>query len=55
MKDAAFTTPNKHGSTLKDFLESPTIPKVFFDVRNASDALFSRYKVKLAGIHELQV
>jgi exonuclease 3'-5' domain-containing protein 1 len=27
--------------TLKSILESPTIPKVFFDVRNDSDALFA--------------
>ncbi|KAI0582679.1 3-5 exonuclease domain [Pyrenophora tritici-repentis] len=41
--------------TLKTILESPTIPKVFFDVRNDSDALFTHYKVALSCIHDLQV
>ncbi|EDU49254.1 conserved hypothetical protein [Pyrenophora tritici-repentis Pt-1C-BFP] len=41
--------------TLKTILESPTIPKVFFDVRNDSDALFAHYKVALSCIHDLQV
>ncbi|KAE8824255.1 hypothetical protein PTNB85_08811 [Pyrenophora teres f. teres] len=41
--------------TLKTILESPTIPKVFFDVRNDSDALFAHYKIALSCIHDLQV
>ena len=36
--DQAFTTPGSNGSTLKSILESPAIVKVFFDVRNDSDA-----------------
>ncbi|KAI1198174.1 ribonuclease H-like domain-containing protein [Nemania serpens] len=40
------TTPN----TLKDILESATIPKGIFDVRNDSDALYSHYGIKLQGI-----
>ncbi|RDH36377.1 hypothetical protein BDQ94DRAFT_157840 [Aspergillus welwitschiae] len=31
------------------------IPKVFFDVRNDSVAMFHQYQVKLAGIYDLQV
>jgi exonuclease 3'-5' domain-containing protein 1 len=41
--------------TLKSILESPTIPKVFFDVRNDSDALFAHYAISLQGIHDLQL
>ena len=41
--------------TLKSILENETIPKVFFDVRNDSNALFFLYNIKLAGIHDLQV
>jgi exonuclease 3'-5' domain-containing protein 1 len=44
-----------HVVTLKYILESPTIPKVFFDVRNDSDALFSHYGIKLFCIHDLQL
>ncbi|KAH8593887.1 ribonuclease H-like domain-containing protein [Bisporella sp. PMI_857] len=51
----AFRTPGKTGTTLKDILESESIPKVFFDVRNDSDALFHHFSIKLAGIQDLQL
>jgi exonuclease 3'-5' domain-containing protein 1 len=38
---AAFSTPGTNGQTLKSIFESPETPKIFFDVRNDSDALFS--------------
>jgi exonuclease 3'-5' domain-containing protein 1 len=41
--------------TLKSILESPTVPKVFFDVRNDSDALFSHFSIHLACITDLQL
>ncbi|KAL8948658.1 MAG: hypothetical protein Q9222_005169 [Ikaeria aurantiellina] len=52
----AFTTidPNT-AQTLKAILESDGIPKVFFDVRNDSDALYAHYGIKLAGIKDLQL
>lgn len=40
---------------MKTIFESASIPKVFFDVRNDSDALFSNYGICLAGIQDLQV
>ena len=54
---SAFTTvgiknPNV---TLKSILEDAQVPKVFFDVRNDSDALYFLFGIKLAGIHDLQV
>jgi exonuclease 3'-5' domain-containing protein 1 len=52
---AAFSTPNSAGNSLKAILESPTIPKVFFDVRNDSDALFSHYNISVDGIKDLQL
>jgi exonuclease 3'-5' domain-containing protein 1 len=52
----AFTTPEaKTGMTLHSFLESPTRRKVFFDVRTDSDALYAHFKIKLAGIRDLQL
>lgn len=42
-------------TTLKSILESPAIPKVFFDVRNDSDALFSHYAISLSCIHDIQL
>ena len=45
----------KPATTLKFILESPEIPKVFFDVRNDSDALFSHYSVALSCIHDIQL
>jgi exonuclease 3'-5' domain-containing protein 1 len=41
--------------SLKSILEDPHTIKVFFDVRNDSDALFHLYGINLAGIHDLQL
>jgi exonuclease 3'-5' domain-containing protein 1 len=51
----AFRTPGKNGTTMKDILESESIPKVFFDVRNDSDGLFHHFGIKLAAIQDLQL
>jgi exonuclease 3'-5' domain-containing protein 1 len=56
LKKKAFTVPSsKTGETLLSILESPERPKVFFDVRNDSDALFSHFGVKQAGVIDLQL
>jgi exonuclease 3'-5' domain-containing protein 1 len=41
--------------TLKSVLESDKITKVFFDLRNDSDALFAHFNVKLQGVQDLQL
>lgn len=41
--------------SLKTVLESESIPKVLFDARNDSDALYALYGVKLNGVMDLQV
>ncbi|TVY34783.1 hypothetical protein LSUB1_G007473 [Lachnellula subtilissima] len=51
----AFCTPGRAGTTLKDIFESESIPKVFFDVRNDSDAVCYHFGIKLAGIQDLQL
>ncbi|KAL4997400.1 ribonuclease H-like domain-containing protein [Aspergillus recurvatus] len=51
----AFCTPGRRGKTLKDTLESPDVLKVFFDVRNDSDALYAHYGIKLQGVRDLQL
>lgn len=53
--DKAFSTARAAGHTLKGILESDSIPKVFFDVRRDSDALFSHFRISLAGIHDIQL
>ncbi|KAJ6016555.1 exonuclease [Penicillium herquei] len=55
LKDKAFSHSTSDGPTLRSILESPSISKVFFDVRNDSDALFSHYGIKLAGVQDLQL
>ncbi|KAL1799947.1 hypothetical protein ACET3X_000289 [Alternaria dauci] len=57
LKTALDATTNAGDSTttLKALLESSTVPKVFFDVRNDSDALFAHYNIKLSCIHDIQV
>lgn len=51
----AFSTTNSSATSLKTILESPTIPKVIFDIRNDSDALFSHYEISVDGIKDLQL
>ncbi|GLA08253.1 hypothetical protein AnigIFM60653_009782 [Aspergillus niger] len=51
----AFDYATTTGKTLRSILESDGIPKVFFDVRNDSAAMFHQYQVELAGIYDLQV
>ncbi|KAH6894513.1 ribonuclease H-like domain-containing protein [Thelonectria olida] len=52
---AAFSACNADGHSLKSILESPQLTKVFFDVRNDSDALFSHYGIALKGIEDVQL
>lgn len=52
---AAISTTNGQGISLKSILECPETPKVFFDVRNDSDALYSHFGVHLAGIKDIQL
>lgn len=52
---AAFSTTNSNSVSLKTVLESPAIPKVIFDVRNDSDALFSHFQISVDGIKDLQL
>lgn len=56
LEEAAFSTKGRSTSdTLTSILESASIPKVFFDVRNDSDALFCHYGIKLQGIQDIQL
>lgn len=54
---SSFSTPGSKSptTTLQSILQSPSIPKVFFDVRNDSDALHALFSVHLHGIHDLQL
>ncbi|KAK2882483.1 hypothetical protein FQN49_000313 [Arthroderma sp. PD_2] len=51
----AFYTQDSTGTTLKSILECPILPKAAFDIRNASDVLFSQYNITLAGFHDIQL
>ena len=51
----AFNTAGVEGKTLRDILQDEKIPKVFFDVRNDSDALFAHFGVALQGIEDVQL
>lgn len=56
LQNEAFTTTHGvHGNNLKAILESEAIPKVMFDVRADSDALYSHFQIELAGIQDLQL
>lgn len=51
----AFEVTMDDNSNLKSVLESKTTFKVFFDVRNDSDALHAHFGINLAGVIDLQV
>ncbi|KFY69210.1 hypothetical protein V496_00441 [Pseudogymnoascus sp. VKM F-4515 (FW-2607)] len=51
----AFNTAGIKGRTLKHILQDENIPKVFFDVRNDSDALFADFGVALQGVEDVQL
>jgi exonuclease 3'-5' domain-containing protein 1 len=51
----AFLTSATNGQTLKTVLESEAIPKAFFDIRTDSDALYSLFGIKVAGISDIQL
>lgn len=58
LRDAAFTTTSTTSaptSSLKTILESPHIPKCFFDLRNDSNALFFLYGVSIQGVQDIQL
>ncbi|KAF5623292.1 3' 5' exonuclease [Fusarium tjaetaba] len=52
---AAFTTPATGRKTLKAVLEDPLVSKCLWDVRNDADALWVHYKVRLAGVTDIQL
>ena len=54
-KTAFSTAGTDKKKTLKTILEASEIPKVFFDVRNDSDALFTHFGIKLQGIQDVQL
>ncbi|WYZ46846.1 hypothetical protein EsH8_IX_001071 [Colletotrichum jinshuiense] len=55
LQSATFSIATVDGTSLKSILESPTISKVFFDVRNDSDAMYSHFGVSLRGIEDVQL
>lgn len=55
LKGAAFCTSNRSGTNLRSIFESALVPKVFFDVRNDCDALFSHFQISMAGVHDVQL
>lgn len=55
LRNTVFSTRGANGCTLKEIFESDAISKVFFDVRNDSDALHSHFQIELVGIQDLQL
>jgi len=55
LRQAVFSTTNKNETSLKTILESSVILKVFFDIRNNSDALFSLFQISVDEIKDLQL
>ncbi|KAF3484278.1 uncharacterized protein GIQ15_03602 [Arthroderma uncinatum] len=53
--NGTFLTSESNGDTLKTVLKSSSIPKVFFDVRRDSDALFAHFETQLSGAQDIQL
>lgn len=51
----AFESAKGQGRSLRALLEADTPFKVFFDIRNDSDALYGLFGIKVAGIIDLQL
>jgi exonuclease 3'-5' domain-containing protein 1 len=54
LQQNAFST-SWQGISLKSLLETDSVTKVLFDVRNDSDALFAQYNISLNGVIDLQL
>lgn len=50
-----FHTPGSKGFTLRHILEDPTFKLLFFDVRQDSDVIFSKYSIIMDGVLGLQL
>ena len=55
LQQQAFDTSVSDKASLRTILESKDYPKVFFDVRNDSDALYSHFQISLQGVIDLQL
>lgn len=55
LQEKAFCTSNSSGTNLRSILESAQVPKVFFDVRNDSDALFAHFTISMQGVQDVQL
>ncbi|KAJ7464926.1 ribonuclease H-like domain-containing protein [Mycena galericulata] len=52
---SAFEEVGASGQSLKGILEDSSVKKLFFDVRNDSDALYNLFGVTLANVYDLQL
>ncbi|KAJ6551233.1 ribonuclease H-like domain-containing protein [Mycena capillaripes] len=55
LSTSAFEVTGANGQSLKSILESRSVKKLFFDVRNDSDALFNLFGVTLFNVYDLQL
>ena len=55
LQQQAFDISVSDKASLRTILESKDYPKVFFDVRNDSDALYSHFQISLQGVIDLQL
>jgi len=53
--ERAFSQTDKKKTSLRKILQSSSIKKLFFDVRNASHALFGLYGIRLKNVIDVQL
>ena len=55
LQQAAWSTADEDGQTLKDILEDENILKLLFDMRADSSCLYGQYGIRLRGIRDVQI
>lgn len=55
LQKETFNTAGPGDQRLRTILESKDYAKVFFDIRNDSDVLYSHFQINLRGVIDLQL
>lgn len=55
LQQSTFSTRGEDGYNLKSVLECTKVPKVFFDIRNDSNALYFLHGISLSGVQDIQL
>ena len=55
LRQKLLDAPGPEGFTLRQVLEDPQIPLLFFSVSNDSDAIYHRFNILMGGVIDVQL